>query len=76
MKLDETKEFFVLRKGDTGQFYSESGGTTENLLEAKLITDRNDVDDFEKLISQASISAERKTPILERIRIRITTKLL
>jgi hypothetical protein len=75
MKLGEVKDFYALRKADTEQFYSEFGNPTENLLEARLAADRDAIDKFQQSVLRASISKEGTTPILERVRIRITITL-
>jgi hypothetical protein len=76
MTLGETKEFFVLRKIGTEEFFCEPAKTTTELLAAKLIAGRDEVDEFTKLVHQASVSAEQRTANVERVRIRITIERL
>jgi hypothetical protein len=73
MRLGEQREFFVLRKAGTDQFYVDPDKTTENLLMAKLIEDISEKDAFKKLIIQASIRTEGKTSEPHLVRVRIAT---
>ncbi len=72
MKLGDKKEFFVVRKSGTEEYYREPANTTADILEARRFTEREEVDAFRTEIDRAGIRIEQKTPLSEIIRIQIT----
>jgi hypothetical protein len=74
MKLGETKEFWVLRKAGTEEYYCEPANTKPDILEARRFTEHEERDTFKAHIAQAAISAHQTVPALETVRIRIKTE--
>jgi len=73
MKLGETKEFWVLRKGRTEGFYMDVGtSTVENVLEAQRFTKREEVEEFKTKVAQWHIRIEQTVPFMELLHIQIT----
>jgi ribosomal protein S12 methylthiotransferase accessory factor YcaO len=78
MKLGEAKDFWVLRKADTEEFYdADNITTTKNLLAARRFTDREEVESYKTRVGHLYAgSADRIVPVMMFVHIRITTEQL